>query len=61
MDFFIMKRLKYELHNNLWLWNTRLNAFMWQNLTPIYVNFILNDNIFAENGRTFHANPSANY
>lgn len=50
----------FVLHDNLWLWNTWLYAFMWQHLATVYVDFIFNDDIFAEYRCTFHAHPSAN-
>lgn len=50
---------KKKLHNNLWLWNTGLYAFMWQNLTTIYVNFIFYNDIFAQNGNALHTHPTS--
>lgn len=52
---FIMKCL----HYNLWIWNTGLYAFMWQNLTTIYVNFIFYNDIFAQNGNALHTHPTS--
>lgn len=47
------------LHYNLWIWNTGLYAFMWQNLTTIYVNFIFYNDIFAQNGNALHTHPTS--
>ena len=45
-----------KLHDDLWFWHRIRDRLVRQNLTPVDVELILDDDILPQDGHVFHAN-----
>lgn len=49
-----------RLHNDLRLWYACRNAFVWQHLSAVYVQFVLDNYVLTEHRCSLHPDPLTN-
>ncbi len=53
-------RPSFTSHHNLWLGDRFSDCLVWQDVRPIHIDFVIDDNVLARHGDILHAHPLAN-